>query len=198
MLRNSVSFNSSLRCMRHRYCPDSVLGFPPDVGPGSGQPSLTYTARIFRVCSSCTGGVGLSVSLTRGVGQREKKNLNKQDQLKCHEGQTTATYTLGSRKAKNWLTPGRRIAQTRPTSRARKVDAGIVGSSVLATADQTSAYGESSCTIESVGPKLRSPIIAMDAAYVPQDTLFKVVTLVPVSMRGLGHGISLEGTTRSR
>jgi hypothetical protein len=66
------------------------------------------------------------------------------------------TYTLGSRKAKNWLTPGRRIAQTRPTSQARKVDAGIVGSSVLATADRTSAYGDSSCTIESVGSKLGS------------------------------------------
>jgi hypothetical protein len=65
-------------------------------------------------------------------------------------------YTVGFLKEKNWLTPGMRTAQMSPTTQARKVDAGIVGSSVLETADRTSAYGDSSCIIESVGSKLGS------------------------------------------
>jgi hypothetical protein len=52
----------------------------------------------------------------------------------------------GYLKEKNWLTPGRMMAQMRPTTQARKVDEGIVGSSVLATADRTSTYGDSSST----------------------------------------------------
>jgi len=50
----------------------------------------------------------------------------------------------GLLKKKNWLTPGTRIAQMRPTTQTRKVLKGIVGSSVLATADRTSGYGDSS------------------------------------------------------
>jgi hypothetical protein len=44
----------------------------------------------------------------------------------------------GYLKKKNWFTPGMRIAQMRPTTQARKVDDGIEGSSVLATAERTS------------------------------------------------------------
>ena len=43
-----------------------------------------------------------------------------------------------------------------PMTQARKVDEGIIGSSVLATADRTSAYGDSSWNIDPVGSKLGS------------------------------------------
>ena len=43
-----------------------------------------------------------------------------------------------------------------PRIQARKVDAGIMGSSVLATADRTSGYGDSSSSTNAVGSKLGS------------------------------------------
>jgi hypothetical protein len=55
--------------------------------------------------------------------------------------------TKGYLKKKNWFTPEIRTAQIRPTTQARKVDDGIVGSSVLATAERTSGYGDSSIFI---------------------------------------------------
>jgi hypothetical protein len=64
--------------------------------------------------------------------------------------------TEGYLKKKNWLTPGIRTAQMMPISQARKVDAGIVGSSVLATADRTSGYGDSSSSTKAVASKLGS------------------------------------------
>ena len=55
-----------------------------------------------------------------------------------HGTQTELIDTEGYLKKKNWFTPGIMIAQMMPITQARKVDAGIVGSSVLATADLTS------------------------------------------------------------
>ena len=43
-----------------------------------------------------------------------------------------------------------------PRNQERKVDAGIVGSSVFDTADRTSGYGDSSSSITAVGSKLGS------------------------------------------
>ena len=57
---------------------------------------------------------------------------------------TPPIVTDGKRKKKNWFRPGMMIAQTMPTNQARKVPQGMSGSSVLATAERTSGYGESS------------------------------------------------------
>lgn len=58
---------------------------------------------------------------------------------KTREGQLTEpTVTFGYRKKKNWLRPGMRIAHRMPRNQARRVPAGISGSSVLATAERTS------------------------------------------------------------
>jgi len=46
--------------------------------------------------------------------------------------------TDGYRKKKNWLRPGMMIAQITPMTHVRMVATGMVGSSVLATADLTS------------------------------------------------------------
>ena len=46
--------------------------------------------------------------------------------------------TLGNRKKKNWFIPGIIIAQMMPITHTRREDTGIVGSSVLATAERTS------------------------------------------------------------
>ena len=62
-------------------------------------------------------------------------------------GLTPVIVTEGKRKKKNWLRPGMMMAQIRPTSHARKVAQGMSGSSVLATADLTSGYGESSSAV---------------------------------------------------
>jgi hypothetical protein len=67
-------------------------------------------------------------------------------------------FTDGYLKKKNWLTPGIRIAHKRPIVQARKVDAGMVVSSVLATADRTSGYGDSSSSATAVGSKLGSSV----------------------------------------
>ena len=73
-----------------------------------------------------------------------------------HEARTGEIYTKGYLKKKNWLTLGITAAQISPRNHARKVDAGIVGSSVLATADQTSGYDDSSSSVEAVESKLGS------------------------------------------
>ena len=52
--------------------------------------------------------------------------------------------TEGNLKKKNWLRPGMRIAQITPMNQALKVPQGMSVSSVLATAERTSGYGESS------------------------------------------------------
>lgn len=72
--------------------------------------------------------------------------------------QTWVMVTDGYLKKKNWLTPGIRIAQKRPITQARKVDASMVGSSVLATADRTSGYGDSSSSATAVGSKFGSSV----------------------------------------
>lgn len=70
--------------------------------------------------------------------------------------QTWVMFTAGYLKKKNWLTPGIKIAHMMPITQARKVDEGMVGSSVLATADRTSGYGDSSSSATAVGSKLGS------------------------------------------
>lgn len=57
---------------------------------------------------------------------------------------TPVTVTEGYRKKKNWFMPGMSIAQRIPMTHARSVLTGMSGSSVLATAERTSGYGESS------------------------------------------------------
>ena len=57
---------------------------------------------------------------------------------------TPVTLTAGNRKKKNWFIPGMMIAQISPITHVRSEDAGMLGSSVLATAERTSGYGESS------------------------------------------------------
>lgn len=47
---------------------------------------------------------------------------------------------------KNWLRPGMMIAMIIPRNQTRMVEQGISGSSVFATAERTSGYGESSST----------------------------------------------------
>src|SRR5258708_11401555 len=69
---------------------------------------------------------------------------------------TWVMLTEGYLKKKNWFAPGMRMAQMRPTTQARKVDDGIEGSSVLATAERTSGYGDSSSSAQAVGSKLGS------------------------------------------
>jgi hypothetical protein len=69
---------------------------------------------------------------------------------------TGVTLTEGYLKKKNWFTPGMMMAQMRPSTQARKVDAGIEGSSVLETAERTSGYGDSSSSAKAVGSKFGS------------------------------------------
>lgn len=57
---------------------------------------------------------------------------------------TLPTLTDGYRKKKNWFIPGMITAQMMPRVQVRMVDAGMSKSSVLATAERTSGYGESS------------------------------------------------------
>lgn len=57
---------------------------------------------------------------------------------------TPVTLTAGKRKKKNWFMPGMMTAQISPITHTRSEDAGMPGSSVLATAERTSGYGESS------------------------------------------------------
>ena len=51
---------------------------------------------------------------------------------------TPVTLTAGNRKKKNWFMPGIMIAQMSPSTHTRKEETGMVGSSVLATAERTS------------------------------------------------------------
>ena len=64
--------------------------------------------------------------------------------------------TEGNLKEKNWFKPEIRTTQMRPMTQARKVDDGIVGSSVLATAERTSRYGDSSSSAVADGSKFGS------------------------------------------
>ena len=73
-----------------------------------------------------------------------------------HAARTSVTLMEGYLKKKNWLILGMTAAQISPRNHARKVDAGIVGSSVLATADRTSGYDDSSSSVEAVESKLGS------------------------------------------
>lgn len=57
---------------------------------------------------------------------------------------TPVTVREGYRKKKNWFMPGSSIDQRIPMTHARTVLTGIVASSVFATAERTSGYGESS------------------------------------------------------
>ena len=45
---------------------------------------------------------------------------------------------------KNWLSPDMTMAKIRPMTHERSVDTGMLASSVFATAERTSGYGESS------------------------------------------------------
>ena len=51
---------------------------------------------------------------------------------------TPVTVTPGNRKKKNWFMPGMIIAQMMPITHTRRVETGMLGSSVLATAERTS------------------------------------------------------------
>ena len=62
---------------------------------------------------------------------------------------TPPTVTLGKRKKKNWFMPGMMIAQIMPMTQTRRDETGMEGSSVFATAERTSGYGESS-SVDSV------------------------------------------------
>jgi hypothetical protein len=73
----------------------------------------------------------------QGKGKIERKPKRQAATL------TLVTVTAGYRKKKNWLSPGMIIAQMRPSVHARRVATGMVGSSVFATAERTSGYGES-------------------------------------------------------
>ena len=73
------------------------------------------------------------------AGGKETNYSNAEEQI-----HTCAMKTVGYLKKKNWFTPEMRTTQMRPTTQARKVDDGMVGSSVLETAEQTSGYGDSS------------------------------------------------------
>lgn len=73
-----------------------------------------------------------------------------------HEARTPLIFTEGYLKKKNWLILASRIAQKSPRTHARTVDTGIVGSSVLGTADRTSGYGDSSSSVSAVASKLGS------------------------------------------
>lgn len=57
---------------------------------------------------------------------------------------TPLTVIEGYLKNRNWFRPGRMMDHTTPMDQARKVHTGMSGSSVFATADRTSGYGESS------------------------------------------------------
>ena len=86
----------------------------------------------------------------------------------------------GYLKKKNWFTPGMRIAQMRPTTQARKVDDGIEGSSVLATAERTSGYGDSSSRAKAVGSKFGSSNSSMampSSCCVYSDRVYQVLVL---------------------
>ena len=72
------------------------------------------------------------------------------------EARTPLMVTEGYLKKKNWLTLASRTAQMSPRTHERTVDAGIVGSSVLGTADRTSGYGDSSSSVSAVASKLGS------------------------------------------
>src|SRR6266849_104872 len=76
------------------------------------------------------------------------------------------TVMEGYLKKKNWFTPGRRTAQMRPTTQARNVDDGILGSSVLATAERTSGYGDSSSITGAVGSKFGSSMSSTVTSWV--------------------------------
>jgi hypothetical protein len=67
------------------------------------------------------------------VSEREQKLVET-----ITEEHTEVMVTEGYLKNKNWLTPGKTMAHMRPTAQVRNVDTGILGSSVLATADRTS------------------------------------------------------------
>ena len=82
-----------------------------------------------------------------------------------HEARTELIDTEGYLKKKNWLIPGIRTAQMIPRTQARKVEDGIVGSSVLATADRTSGYGDSSSSIRAVESKLGSSSMSVVTRY---------------------------------
>ena len=57
---------------------------------------------------------------------------------------TDVMVTAGNLKKKNWFKPGIKMDQKMPMTHARRVEQGISKSSVLATAERTSGYGESS------------------------------------------------------
>lgn len=86
------------------------------------------------------GGRAETRKRVRDMG--DKINYSKKNRSKIPR--TPVIVTEGYRKKKKWLTPGMMMAKRRPSSQARKVLTGIKGSSVLATADRTSGYGESS------------------------------------------------------
>ena len=77
--------------------------------------------------------------------------------------------TEGYRKKKNWFKPGMRMAQTRPITQDRRVATGMVGSSVLATADRTSGYGLSSskakCSLPRLGSSNPAPAESLQVEY---------------------------------
>jgi hypothetical protein len=126
-------------------------------GPGlSSTPKSftlgTYSAQAFPTGKDKSWGITCSQGVRLSTGPKVASDYGTQTELMDTEGYL---------KKKNWLIPGRMIAQMRPITQARKVDAGIVGSSVLATADRTSGYGDSSSSITAVGSKLGSSSVAI-------------------------------------
>ena len=89
--------------------------------------------------------------------------------------------TEGYLKKKSWFTPGMRIAQIRPTVQARKVDDGIVGSSVLETAERTSGYGDSSSSAGADESKFGSSSTV--ASYVCPDQACELLPADPVARK---------------
>ena len=65
-------------------------------------------------------------------------SVNAAEQIVGEYPRTPPTVTLGKRKKKNWFMPGMMTAQIIPITHTRKEDTGMLGSSVLATAERTS------------------------------------------------------------
>lgn len=118
---------------------------------------------VMRTCSLIENGPGLSDTpkiLTLGTTRAHTRMMGKDTNCatiynagtrfrttfreQMMERLTPVIVTDGNRKKKNWLRPGIRIAQQIPMNHARNVAHGMSGSSVLATAERTSGYGESS------------------------------------------------------
>ena len=142
-------------CSRHvvpQQCPsvDGVLSAAADDvrenRTAYADPAPTVAMIVMRTCSLMVNGPGLSCTpnmVQRGTTHAARRPSG----YETSWATSCPMATLGYRKKKNWFMPGIIIAQIIPMIQVRMVDAGMSKSSVLATAERTSGYGESSSAI---------------------------------------------------